>query len=89
MSVLLPAKSPSVNPDPPVPPLLSPPPRLLPRARRDEISRIMIETTGLAEPAPILATPMTDPVVASAYPLDVVGTVIAAAGGETPPAVAP
>jgi G3E family GTPase len=56
---------------------------MLPRARRDEISRIIIETTGLAEPVPILATLMTDPVVASAYRLDGVVTVIDAVGGET------
>ena len=56
---------------------------MLPRARRDEISRIIIETTGLAEPAPILATLMTDPVVASAYRLDGVVTVIDAVAGET------
>jgi len=56
---------------------------MLPRARRDEISRIVIETTGLAEPAPILATLMTDPVVASAYRLDGVVTVIDAVSGET------
>jgi len=35
---------------------------MLPRARRGEITRIVIETTGLADPAPILATLMTDPV---------------------------
>jgi G3E family GTPase len=56
---------------------------MLPRARRDEISRIVIETTGLAEPAPILATLMTDPVVASTYRLDGVVTVIDAVAGET------
>jgi G3E family GTPase len=55
---------------------------MLPRARRDEISRIVIETTGLAEPAPILATLMTDPVIASAYRLDGVVTVIDAVAGE-------
>jgi G3E family GTPase len=55
----------------------------LPRARRDEITRIVIETTGLAEPVPILATLMTDPVVASAYRLDGVVTVIDAVAGET------
>jgi G3E family GTPase len=54
---------------------------MLPRARRDEISRIIIETTGLAEPAPVLATLMTDPVVASSYRLDGVVTVIDAVGG--------
>jgi G3E family GTPase len=56
---------------------------MLPRARRDEISRIIIETTGLAEPVPILATLMTDPVVASAYRLDGVVTVIDAVAGLT------
>jgi G3E family GTPase len=56
---------------------------MLPRARRGEISRIIIETTGLAEPAPILATLMTDPVVASAYQLDGVVTVIDAVSGLT------
>ena len=34
---------------------------MLPRARRDEIARIVIETTGLADPVPILATLMTRP----------------------------
>src|SRR5258708_236218 len=56
---------------------------MLPRARRDEISRIVIETTGLAEPVPILATLMTDPVVASAYRLDGVVTVIDAVARAT------
>ena len=56
---------------------------MLPRARRDEISRIVIETTGLADPAPILATLMTDPVAASAYRLDGVVTVVDAVHGET------
>jgi G3E family GTPase len=49
---------------------------MLPRARRDEISRIVIETTGLADPAPILATLMSDPVGASAYRLDGIVTVV-------------
>ena len=56
---------------------------MLPRARRGEIARIVIETTGLAEPAPILATLMTDPVAASAYRLDGVATVIDAVAGLT------
>jgi G3E family GTPase len=56
---------------------------MLPRARRDEISRVVIETTGLAEPAPILATLMTDPVVVSTYRLDGVVTVIDAVAGLT------
>jgi G3E family GTPase len=55
---------------------------MLPRARRGEISRIMIETTGLADPAPILATLLADPVVGSVYRLDGVVTVIDAVNGE-------
>ncbi|MGD0104205.1 MAG: GTP-binding protein [Rhodopila sp.] len=54
---------------------------MLPRARRDEISRIVVETTGLADPVPILATLMTDPVAASAYRLDGIVTVIDAVNG--------
>ena len=54
---------------------------MLPRARRDEISRIVIETTGLADPVPILATLMSDPVAASAYRLDGIVTVVEAVNG--------
>jgi G3E family GTPase len=54
---------------------------MLPRARRDEISRIVIETTGLADPVPILATLMTDPVAGSAYRLDGIVTVVDAVNG--------
>jgi G3E family GTPase len=56
---------------------------MLPRARRDEISRIVIETTGLADPVPILATLMTDPVASSAYRLDGIVTVVDAVNGAT------
>jgi len=56
---------------------------MLPRARRDEISRIVIETTGLADPVPILATLMTDPVAASAYRLDGIITAVDAVNGAT------
>jgi G3E family GTPase len=56
---------------------------MLPRARRDDISRIVIETTGLADPVPILATVMTDPVAASAYRLDGIVTVVDAVNGMT------
>jgi G3E family GTPase len=56
---------------------------MLPRARRDDISRIVIETTGLADPVPILATLMTDPVAASAYRLDGIVTVVDAVNGMT------
>nr|WP_294523006.1 GTP-binding protein [uncultured Rhodopila sp.] len=55
---------------------------MLPRARRGEISRIVIETTGLADPVPILATLMTDPVVGTAYRLDGIVTVVDAVNGE-------
>jgi G3E family GTPase len=53
---------------------------MLPRARRDEIARIVTETTGLADPVPILATLMTDP-VAAAYRLDGIVTVVDAVNG--------
>ena len=54
---------------------------MLPRARRDAITRIVIETTGLADPAPILTTLMRDPAVAAAYRLDGVITVVDAVNG--------
>jgi G3E family GTPase len=54
---------------------------MLPRARRDDISRIVIETTGLADPVPILTTLMTDPVAAAAYRLDGIVTVVDAVNG--------
>ena len=54
---------------------------MLPRARRDEISRIVIETTGLADPVPVLATLMTDPVASGAYRLDGIVTVVDAVNG--------
>jgi G3E family GTPase len=43
----------------------------------------MIETTGLADPVPILATLLSDPVAASAYRLDGIVTVVDAVNGET------
>jgi G3E family GTPase len=55
---------------------------LLPRARRDEVTRVVIETTGLADPAPVLATLIGDPVAASAYRLDGVVTVVDAVHGD-------
>ena len=54
---------------------------MLPRARRDEIARIVIETTGLADPVPVLTTLLSDPVAAAAYRLDGVVTVIDAVSG--------
>jgi G3E family GTPase len=54
---------------------------------RGEISnfkRMVVETTGLADPAPILHTLMTDPLLASRYRLDgVVTTVDGVNGGNT------
>ncbi len=54
---------------------------------RGEVSnfkRMVVETTGLADPAPILHTLMTDPLLASRYRLDgVVTTVDAVNGGNT------
>ncbi len=46
-----------------------------------EIRRVVIETTGLADPAPILQTLMSDPAVLSAYRLDGVVTLVDAAAG--------
>jgi G3E family GTPase len=47
-------------------------------------TRVMIETTGLADPAPILHTLMTEPIVAARYMLDgVVATVDAVNGAGT------
>ena len=39
-------------------------------------TRVAIETTGLADPAPILHTLMTDPIVAARYVLDGVVTTV-------------
>ncbi len=59
----------------------------LERFARDGVpwfDRVVIETTGLADPAPILHTLMTDPVVARRYRLDgVIATVDAVNGGDT------
>jgi G3E family GTPase len=43
---------------------------LLPRVVSGTVKRVVIETTGLADPAPILATLMSDPVAAHSYRLD-------------------
>lgn len=49
-----------------------------------EFERVVIETTGLADPAPILHTLMQDPLVAAHYRLDgVVTTVDAVVGDQT------
>jgi G3E family GTPase len=54
---------------------------LLPRVAAGEVRRVVIETTGLADPAPILATLMSDPVAARAYRLDGIVTVVDAVHG--------
>ncbi len=60
---------------------------LIRRRWKEEIppfKRLVIETTGLADPAPILHTLMTDPVISSRYRLDgVISTVDAATGGDS------
>jgi G3E family GTPase len=56
---------------------------LLPRVNAGEVKRVMIETTGLADPAPILATLMSDRVAACAYRLDGIVTVVDAVNGAT------
>jgi G3E family GTPase len=56
------------------------------RARREvpAFRRVAIETTGLADPAPILHTLMTDPILAERFRLDgVIATVDAVAGAAT------
>jgi G3E family GTPase len=45
-------------------------------------TRVAVETTGLADPAPILHTLMTDPIVAARYMLDGVVTTVDAVNGE-------
>jgi G3E family GTPase len=45
--------------------------------------RVVIETTGLADPAPILHTLISDPLVAARYSLDGVVTVVDAVNGAT------
>ncbi|MEQ9245200.1 MAG: GTP-binding protein, partial [Nitratireductor sp.] len=48
-----------------------------------EFNRVIIETTGLADPAPILHTLMTEPLIAARYRLDgVIATVDAVNGGD-------
>ena len=49
-----------------------------------EFTRVVIETTGLADPAPIIHTLMTDPLLASRYRLDgIVATIDAVNGART------
>jgi G3E family GTPase len=54
------------------------------RGQVDEFDRVVIETTGLADPAPVLHTLTGDPLVTARYRLDgVIATVDAATGGDT------
>lgn len=48
---------------------------------RPWFSRIVVETTGLADPAPILHTLMTDPLIAANYRLDGILTAVDAVNG--------
>ena len=49
---------------------------LAPRVRAGEIARVIIETTGLADPAPIIATLLGDPIAATLFRLDGIVTVV-------------
>jgi G3E family GTPase len=54
------------------------------RGEAPEFDRVVIETTGLADPAPILQALMTDPIVTSQFRLDgVIATVDMVAGQAT------
>jgi G3E family GTPase len=58
--------------------------RLLKRSGRGELPafrRIVIETTGLADPAPIIHTLMTDPLLADRFRLDGIVATIDAVNG--------
>jgi G3E family GTPase len=51
--------------------------------RRCKFSRVLLETTGLADPAPVLHTAMAHPYLVMRYRLDGVVTVVDAVNGET------
>src|SRR5471032_1694901 len=51
--------------------------------RRCKFSRVLLETTGLADPAPLLQTAMAHPYLVLRYRLDGVVTVADAVNGET------
>lgn len=46
------------------------------RVRAGEIARVIIETTGLADPAPVIATLLGDPIAATLFRLDGIVTVV-------------
>jgi G3E family GTPase len=52
------------------------------RGQIPEFDRVVLETTGMADPAPILHTLMSDPITAARYRLDGVVTTIDAVHGE-------
>ncbi len=52
------------------------------RAEIPPFRRILIETTGLADPAPIIHTLMTAPIISSRYMLDGIITTVDAVNGE-------
>jgi G3E family GTPase len=49
---------------------------LLPRVRSGEVRRVVVETTGLADPAPVVQTLMSDVQIALRYRLDGIVTVV-------------
>ncbi len=51
--------------------------------RRCTFTRVLLETTGLADPAPVLHTAMAHPYLVQRYRLDGVVTVVDAVNGET------
>ena len=54
------------------------------RGEIPEFNRVVIETTGLADPAPIIHTLMTDPLISGRYKLDgIVSTIDAVNGAAT------
>ena len=53
------------------------------RGEVSQFKRMVVETTGLADPAPILHTLMTDPLLASRYRLDGVVTTIDGVNGSS------
>jgi G3E family GTPase len=56
---------------------------LQPRIAAGEVRRVMIETTGLADPAPIIQTLMADPIAANLCRLDGVVTVVDAVHADS------
>ena len=47
------------------------------------VRRVLIETTGLADPAPIIHTLMTDPIISNRYALDGIVTTVDAVNGPS------